>query len=30
MKPGTDPDGDIAASHDILAAHGWEQRPSAR
>jgi sugar phosphate isomerase/epimerase len=30
MKPGSDPDGDIAASHDILAAHGWEPRPSAR
>jgi sugar phosphate isomerase/epimerase len=27
MQPGTDPDGDIAASHDILAQHGWEKRP---
>jgi sugar phosphate isomerase/epimerase len=27
-KPGTDPDGDLAASHDILATHGWEKRAS--
>jgi sugar phosphate isomerase/epimerase len=26
-QPGTDPDGDLAASHDILALHGWEKRP---
>jgi sugar phosphate isomerase/epimerase len=26
-QPGTDPDGDLAASHDILATHGWEKRP---
>ncbi len=25
-KPGVDPDGDIKASHDILAAHGWAAR----
>ena len=29
-QPGSDPDGDLAASHDILARHGWEERPSAR
>jgi sugar phosphate isomerase/epimerase len=29
-QPGTDPDGDLAASHDILAANGWEKRPTAR
>jgi sugar phosphate isomerase/epimerase len=29
-QPGTDPDGDLAASHDILAANGWEKRPSKR
>jgi sugar phosphate isomerase/epimerase len=27
-QPGTDPDGDLAASHDILAKHGWEKRPA--
>jgi sugar phosphate isomerase/epimerase len=27
-QPGTDPDGDLAASHDILAQHGWEKRPA--
>jgi len=26
-QPGMDPDGDIRASHDILAASGWEKRP---
>ncbi len=26
-QPGTDPDGDLAASHEILASHGWEPRP---
>ena len=25
-KPGADADGDIKASHDILAAHGWAAR----
>lgn len=25
-KPGVDPDGDIKASHDILARHGWAAR----
>jgi L-ribulose-5-phosphate 3-epimerase len=29
-QPGTDPDGDLAASHDILAANGWEKRPFRR
>jgi sugar phosphate isomerase/epimerase len=29
-QPGTDPDGDLAASHDILATHGWEKRPAGR
>jgi sugar phosphate isomerase/epimerase len=29
-QPGTDPDGDLAASHDILAGSGWEKRPSKR
>jgi len=27
MQPGTDPDGDIAASHEILAGNGWEKQP---
>jgi L-ribulose-5-phosphate 3-epimerase len=27
-KPGNDPDGDLAASHDILAQYGWERRAS--
>ena len=27
LRPGADPDGDIAASHDILAQHGWAPRP---
>lgn len=26
LQPGADPDGDIRASHDILAAHGWKGR----
>ncbi len=26
MQKGNDPDGDIRASHDILAKHGWEAR----
>ena len=26
MQPGVDPDGDIIASHDILAKHGWAKR----
>ena len=25
-RAGNDPDGDIRASHDILAGHGWEER----
>jgi hypothetical protein len=29
-RPGNDPDGDIRASHDILARHGWETRPAPR
>jgi sugar phosphate isomerase/epimerase len=29
-QPGTDPDGDLLASHDILAAYGWEKRPQQR
>jgi hypothetical protein len=24
MAPGADPDGDIRASHAILAEHGWK------
>ncbi|NNF91252.1 MAG: sugar phosphate isomerase/epimerase [Boseongicola sp.] len=28
LQPGTDPDGDIKASHDILAEAGWAARPS--
>lgn len=28
-RPGVDPDGDIRASHDILAQHGWERRPGS-
>jgi sugar phosphate isomerase/epimerase len=28
-RPGADPDGDIRASHEILARHGWEP-PAAR
>jgi len=27
-QPGTDPDADLAVSHDILAQHGWEKRPA--
>ncbi len=27
-RPGNDPDGDIRASHEILARHGWEPRPA--
>ena len=26
MQKGNDPDGDIRASHDILAKHGWAAR----
>jgi len=29
MNPANTPDEDIAASHDILAAHGWEKRRQA-
>jgi L-ribulose-5-phosphate 3-epimerase len=29
-RPGSDPDGDFRASHDILARHGWEARPAPR
>jgi hypothetical protein len=29
-QPGTDPDGNLAASPDILAGHGWETRPGRR
>ena len=28
LHPGSDPDGDIKASHDILAGAGWAARPS--
>jgi sugar phosphate isomerase/epimerase len=26
LQPGADPDGDFAASHEILAQHGWQPR----
>ncbi|MGE3293962.1 MAG: sugar phosphate isomerase/epimerase family protein [Geminicoccaceae bacterium] len=29
-RPGSDADGDIRVSHDILARHGWEARPAQR
>jgi hypothetical protein len=29
MNPANTPDKDIPASHDILAAHGWEKRRTA-
>jgi deoxyribonuclease IV len=28
LRPGADPDGDIAASHAILASHGWAALPT--
>ncbi len=28
LRPDADPDGDISASHDILAQHGWAPRPT--
>jgi sugar phosphate isomerase/epimerase len=29
-RPGSDPDGDLRVSHDILARCGWEPRPAPR